>query len=81
MRQGWVAGTIPAQPVRLAYLTTKAAAALAEDKKAAGRRGVDPCCDVRAYTGDETVVDMKRLPKFDQSNAVAPKGWKPPLRG
>jgi ABC-type sugar transport system substrate-binding protein len=80
MKRGWLAGTIPAQPVRLAELTTKAAVDLADDKKVAGKRG-DPCCDVRSYTGDETVIDNKKLPSYDDSKAVAPAGWKPPLQG
>lgn len=32
------------------------------------------------YTTDEMVVDQEMLPTFDQSDAVAPPGWKPPLR-
>ena len=80
MQRGWISGTIPAQPVRLAYLTAKSAAELADKRQVQGRRNADPCCDVRVYTGDEEVVDTKELPRFDTSQAVAPKGWKPPLQ-
>jgi ribose transport system substrate-binding protein len=81
MEQGWLAGTIPAQPVRLAYLTTNAAASLADDKEVAGKKGVDPCCEVRAYTADEEVIDNQKLPSYDDKHAVAPEGWEPPLQG
>jgi ABC-type sugar transport system substrate-binding protein len=80
MKQRWIAGTIPAQPVRLAELTTTAAYNLANKKPVEGEKGVDKCCDVRAYTSDEEVIDNEKLPSYDASNAVAPEGWKPPLQ-
>ena len=80
IQRGWISGTIPAQPVRLAHLTAKSAADLAAKRQVQGRRNVDPCCEVRLYTGDEEVVDRQELRGFDTSQAVAPKGWKPPLQ-
>lgn len=93
MDQGWIAGTIPAQPVRLAYLTTVYANLLANGKSVTGtvtlpdgktitgKQGVDNCCDVRVYTEDEYVVDASNQKQYDPANAVAPSGWKPPLQG
>lgn len=81
MKQDWIEGTIPAQPVRLAYLTATSAAALADKKPIKGKAGVDSCCEKRLYTGDENMVRLKDLDTFDTSNAVAPEGWKPPLQG
>jgi ribose transport system substrate-binding protein len=80
MDEGWIDGTIPAQPVRLAYLATEQAAKLAQDQEAAGKEGVDPCCDKRLYTKDEYVVDESNIDDYDPSNAVAPEGWSPPLQ-
>jgi ribose transport system substrate-binding protein len=93
MDQGWIAGTIPAQPVRLAYLTTAYVNLLANGKSVSGhltlpdgksitgKEGVDNCCQVRVFTEDEYVVDSSNLKQYDSSNAVAPAGWKPPLQG
>jgi ribose transport system substrate-binding protein len=80
MKRGWIAGTIPAQPVRLAYLTTKAAFDLTNDGEVQGKTD-DPCCEKRVYTADEEVIDQEKLASYDESNAVAPAGWKPPLQG
>ncbi len=70
MADGWITGLIPAQPVKLARLAVTYAykAALGETVPKV------------VYTTDEMVVDQEMLPTFDQSDAVAPPGWKPPLR-
>jgi ABC-type sugar transport system substrate-binding protein len=93
MDQGWIDGTIPAQPVRLAYLTTVFANLLADGKPvdgtvtlpdgktATGKTGLDKCCTVRLYTEDEYVVDASNKAQYNASNAVAPANWKPPLQG
>jgi len=80
MESGWIKGTIPAQPVRLAYVATEAAVKLAKGEEVQGEQGADPCCDVRIYTKDEYVVDMEKLDEYDPSTAVAPEGWEPPLQ-
>jgi ribose transport system substrate-binding protein len=80
MKNGWVSGTVPAQPVRLAYEAVKAANDLRAKRPGAGKTGIDPCCEKRAYTADDDVIDTKELSQWDSSNAVAPKGWKPPLQ-
>jgi len=80
INDGWVSGTVPAQPVRLAYEAAKAAYNLQAKKPVGGKAGLDPCCDKREYTADDEVVDKEELPDWDDSNAVAPKGWKPPLQ-
>jgi ABC-type sugar transport system substrate-binding protein len=80
IKNGWISGTVPAQPVRLAYETTKAAYNLQAKRPVTGKSGIDPCCDKRAYTADDHVIDKTQLPDWDPSNAVAPKGWKPPLQ-
>jgi ABC-type sugar transport system substrate-binding protein len=81
MEDGWIEGTIPAQPVRLAHMAATAAADLADGKEVEGDTGVDECCEKRAYTADEEVVTTEEFETFDTSNAVAPDGWKPPLQG
>ncbi len=92
MDQGWIDGTIPAQPVRLAYMTTvfanlladgksvDGAVSLPDGKSITGKLGVDKCCTVRVYTGDEYVVDSSNKAQYNSANAVAPNGWKPPLQ-
>ncbi len=81
MKDKWIEGTIPAQPVRLAKMAATAAADLADKKDVEGESGVDECCEKRSYTADEEVVTAKEFETFDTSNAVAPDGWKPPLQG
>lgn len=80
MEKDQLDGTIPAQPVRLARLAALAAADLADGKTVEGEGG-DPCCEVREFTEDEEVIDNKALPDYDDSEAVAPEGWSPPLQG
>jgi ribose transport system substrate-binding protein len=80
MKTGWISGTVPAQPVRLAYEAVKAAYDLQAKRPVSGKEGIDPCCEKRAYTADDDVIDTKEISKWDSSNAVAPKGWKPPLQ-
>lgn len=80
MKQGWIDGTIPAQPVRLAETAVDDAIRLSKGQQVKGESG-DPCCKVRQFTGDEEVIDLKRLDTYDQSPAVAPEGFKPPLQG
>jgi inositol transport system substrate-binding protein len=80
MKNGWVSGTVPAQPVRLAYEAVKAASDLAAKRPVQGESGIDPCCEKRTYTADDDVIDTEHLSNWDSSNAVAPKGWKPPLQ-
>jgi ABC-type sugar transport system substrate-binding protein len=80
MEEGWIDGTIPAQPVRLAYTATEQAVNLAGGDEARGKEGVDPCCEKRLYTKDEYVVDSSNIDQYDPSNAVAPEGWSPPLQ-
>jgi ribose transport system substrate-binding protein len=80
MKEGWIDGTIPAQPVKLAETAVEDAVKLANGEKVEGESG-DPCCDVRQFTGDEEVIDMESLDSYDQSPAVAPEGFKPPLQG
>jgi ribose transport system substrate-binding protein len=80
MEEGWIDGTIPAQPVRLAYTATEQAVNLAGGDEARGKEGVDPCCEKRLYTKDEYVVDSSNIDQYDPSNAVAPDGWSPPLQ-
>jgi ribose transport system substrate-binding protein len=81
MEDGWIDGTIPAQPVRLAYTSTEQAVKLARGEVADGDEGVDPCCEKRLFTEDEYVVDQQNIDEYDPSNAVAPEGWSPPLQG
>lgn len=81
IKAGWVDGVIPAQPVRLGELTAKAAIALAQDKPVEGKTGEDECCEKRAYTAGEDPVLRDELDEFDAADAVAPKGFKPPLQG
>lgn len=80
MEDGWIDGTIPAQPVRLASLSIEQAVKLARGEEADGEEGVDPSVEKRLYTEDEYVVDMDNIDEYDPSNAVAPEGWSPPLQ-
>jgi ribose transport system substrate-binding protein len=80
MQEKWIDGTIPAQPVRLAYLTATSAAKLADGQPVDGDEGVDECCEKRTYTGDENVMTLDEFETFDTENAVAPEGWKPSLQ-
>lgn len=70
MEEGWIDGLVPAQPVKLARMAVQYAFAALQGNKIP---------DV-LYTTDDMVVDAEMLPTFDQSDAVAPEGWKPPLR-
>ncbi len=70
MANGWITGLIPCQPVKLARMAVQYAFAAANGQKV----------PEKIYTTDDTVVDAKMLPSFDQSDAMAPAGWKPPLR-
>lgn len=79
---GWIDGIIPAQPVYLARDAVLIAAALVNGESIAdrGEAGIDPCCDIRAYTGDDGVFDREALKTYDPSAAVAPEGWRPSFR-
>jgi ABC-type sugar transport system substrate-binding protein len=80
INEGWVSGTVPAQPVRLAYEATRAAFNLQAKKPVGGKPNIDPCCEKREYTADDEVVDKAELSEWDSSDAVAPEGWTPPLQ-
>ncbi len=70
MKDGWITGLLPAQPVKLARMSVTYAlkAAIGEEVPKIIR------------TSDEFVVDLDRLATFDQSDCMAPAGWAPPLR-
>lgn len=70
MQDGWLTGIVPSAPVKLARMAVQYAFAAANGQP----------IPKLLYTTDEMVVDSEMLPTFDQSDAVAPPGWKPPLR-
>ncbi|MCL6451570.1 MAG: sugar ABC transporter substrate-binding protein [Acetobacteraceae bacterium] len=70
MREGWITGLVPCQPVKLARMSVMYAF------KAVRGEPVPK----KIYTSDEMVVDLERLATFDLSDCMAPAGWKPPLR-
>jgi ribose transport system substrate-binding protein len=80
MEDGWIEGTIPAQPVVLAREAVEMAVQLARGEEPDGERGIDPCCEIRRYTADEYVVDMDNIDEYDSSPAVAPDDWQPEFR-
>lgn len=67
MRDGWIDGLIPAQPIKLARVALMDAFHAYMGKK----------IPKRVYTTDDVVVSREDLKSFDLSDAVAPKGWKP----
>lgn len=82
VEEGWIDGIIPAQPVYLARNAVLIAAALVNGESIAdrGAAGIDPCCEIRAYTGDDDVFDRAALATYDPAPAVAPAGWVPKFR-
>ena len=67
LRDGWIDGLIPAQPIKLARVALMDAFHAYMGKK----------IPKRVYTTDDVVVNKEDLKSFDLSDAVAPKGWKP----
>jgi len=70
MKENWITGLLPAQPVKLARLSVMYAFEAARGNPV----------PKKIYTTDEFVVDLERLATFDLSECMAPKGWKPPLK-
>lgn len=77
---GWIDGLIPAQPVYLARDSALMAASLVRGEEVEGETGVDDCCEVRAYTADDEVLDGDALASYDSTPAVAPDDWAPSFR-
>lgn len=67
MGNGWIDGLIPCQPIKLARMTFMNAF-----YASIGRE-----IPKTLYTTDDIVIDKDALPTFDQSDAIAPKDWKP----
>ncbi|NPV30577.1 MAG: sugar ABC transporter substrate-binding protein [Firmicutes bacterium] len=70
LREGWITGLVPCQPIKLARLAVTYAfkAAIGEE------------VPKKIYTTDEFAVDKEGLEHFDLSDCMAPADWKPPLR-
>lgn len=71
MKEGWITGLVPCQPVKLARMSVMYAFQAAALKESIPKK---------INTSDEFVVDLERLASFDLSDCMAPKGWKPPLK-
>jgi len=69
MEDGWMLGTIPCQPVKLAKLCVNAA------YNALKGIEVPPVI----YTTDDTVITLEDYATFDLSDSEAPEGYKPSL--
>jgi ABC-type sugar transport system substrate-binding protein len=70
LNDGLLSGILPAQPVKLARLAVVYAVDAA----------LGQAVPKRIYTTDELVLTRETIGTFDTSDAMAPAGWKPPLR-
>jgi inositol transport system substrate-binding protein len=67
MREGWIDGLIPAQPIKLARVAFMDAFYASLGRK----------IPETVYTTDDVVISREELEAFDQSDAMAPADWKP----
>lgn len=70
MNDGWLSCITPAQPIKLASLAVQYAYAASQGEQ----------IPERVYTSDENCLTPDQITTFDTSDAMAPEGWKPPLR-
>jgi ribose transport system substrate-binding protein len=70
LNEGLLGGILPAQPVKLARLAVVYAVDASLGQKV----------PKRVFTTDEFVVTRNTIGTFDTSDAMAPDGWKPPLK-
>lgn len=70
MNDGWLSCITPAQPIKLANLAVQYAYAASQGEE----------IPERIYTSDENCLLPEQLATFDTGDAMAPEGWKPPLR-
>jgi ABC-type sugar transport system substrate-binding protein len=70
LNEGLLGGILPAQPVKLARLAVVYAVDASLGMKV----------PKRVFTTDEFVLTRNTIGTFDMSDAMAPDGWKPPLK-